>query len=123
MSSLWLVLAMDQSQFFAWLVQTTVRSLFIYEKMPQSTSYTDRLSSLTYDIIFIKSEMLLDLLFAKQGLTVSYEEIASALWPNIEDWSLYALSKEIQRLRDKIKSSGINTRLVNSQRKLGYSLS
>ncbi len=67
--------------------------------------------------------MLLDLLFAKQGLTVSYEEIAASLWPNNEDWSLYALSKEIQRLRDKIKSSGINTRLVNAKRKLGYSLS
>ena len=70
-----------------------------------------------------KEEMLLDLLFAKQGLTVSYEEIASVLWPDDDDWSLYALSKEIQRLRDKIKGSGINTRLILAHRKLGYSLS
>ena len=70
-----------------------------------------------------KEEMLLDLLFAKQGLTVSYEEIASVLWPNNDDWSLYALAKEIQRLRDKIKNSGINTRLVHAHRKRGYSLS
>jgi DNA-binding response OmpR family regulator len=70
-----------------------------------------------------KEEMLLDLLFAKQGLTVSYEEIASVLWPKDDNWSLYALAKEIQRLRDKIKISGINTRLILAHRKLGYSLS
>lgn len=69
-----------------------------------------------------KEEMLLDLFLTKRGLTVSYEEIASVLWPNNDDWSLYALSKEIQRLRDKIKSNGINTRLIHAHRKLGYSI-
>lgn len=69
-----------------------------------------------------KQQILLDLLLAKRGLTVIYEEIASALWPNSDDWSLYALSKEIQRLREVIKNSGINTPLILAHRKIGYSL-
>ena len=69
-----------------------------------------------------KQQILLDLLLTKRGLTVSYEEIAASLWPNNEDWSLYALTKEIQRLRDKIKKCDINSQLIHAHRKLGYSI-
>lgn len=70
-----------------------------------------------------KQQILLDLFLTKRGLTVSCDEIASALWPSNEDWSLYAIAKEIQRLRDKIKKCGINSPLILAHRKLGYSIS
>lgn len=70
-----------------------------------------------------KQQILLDLFLAKRGLTVSYEEIAVALWPGNNDWSLYALTKEIQRLREMIKSYGISAPLILAHRKQGYSVS
>ena len=70
-----------------------------------------------------KQQILLDLFLAKRGLTVSYEEIAVALWPGNNDWSLYALTKEIQRLRDSLKSCGISAPLILAHRKQGYSVS
>jgi len=88
------------------------------EKHGSSYLYGDtKISDLT-----TKQQILLDLLLTKRGLTVSYEEIAASLWPDNEDWSLYALTKEIQRLREKIKSSGINSPLIHAHRKLGYSI-
>lgn len=67
-------------------------------------------------------KLLLDLLFTKRGQTVKFDEIAAVLWPSYEDWSLYAVVKAVERLRKRIKDSGINLPVIHTQRRIGYSL-
>lgn len=69
-----------------------------------------------------QEQKLLDLFRAKRGLTASYEEIANVLWPANPDWSLYAITKAVERLRSQIKNAGINTPVILAHRKIGYSL-
>ncbi|MBP9702745.1 winged helix-turn-helix domain-containing protein [Candidatus Woesebacteria bacterium] len=102
----------------AYLSSLGISGVLRLEKLSSSYSYGDtKISDLT-----TKQQILLDLLLVRRGLTVSYDEIAASLWPDDEDWSLYAITKEVQRLRDKIKSCGINSPLIHAHRKLGYSI-
>lgn len=102
----------------AYLTSLGISGVLRLEKRGSSYLYGDtKISDLT-----TKQQILLDLLLARRGLTVSYDEIASALWPDNEDWSLYAITKEVQRLRDQIKSCGISNPLILAHRKLGYSI-
>ncbi len=70
-----------------------------------------------------QEQKLLDLLYTHRQQTVSYEDIAQSLWPEDEDWTLYAVVKAVERLRHAIRESGIATPLILAHRKLGYSLS
>ncbi|MBU0569949.1 helix-turn-helix domain-containing protein [Patescibacteria group bacterium] len=73
---------------------------------------------------FTKSECdVLSLLNQKKGQIVDIEEIANSLWKEKidEKFSLYAISKTMQRLRSKVKkSTGYN--LIHCQRGKGYIL-
>lgn len=69
-----------------------------------------------------RQQKLLEVLLAKRGQTVTYDELALVMWPNGEDFSLWAIVKEIARVRKCLKSAGINHPVLQSHRKLGYSL-
>lgn len=67
-------------------------------------------------------QKLFNLLLAARGKTITYETIAQTLWPDNNDWSLYAMSQAIARLRKKITASGITRPTIHASRKVGYSL-
>jgi hypothetical protein len=67
-------------------------------------------------------QKLLELLLTKRGQTTSYDEIANLLWPNGENFSLFAISKEIERLRKRIKAAGVIPAVIHTHRKVGYSI-
>lgn len=66
---------------------------------------------------------LLKLLIDHQGQTVGNDQIADTLWPSGENYSLWAIVKEIARIRHCITESGLPASLLQSHRKVGYILS
>ncbi|MBP9817417.1 helix-turn-helix domain-containing protein [Candidatus Shapirobacteria bacterium] len=78
--------------------------------------------SIKIDQLTPRQSKLLKLLIKKYGEVVSNDQIADALWPNGENYSLWAIVKEIARIRACIVSSGLPGSLLQSHRKLGYSL-
>jgi hypothetical protein len=72
-----------------------------------------------------KSELVVfNLLLERKNRVVSHEEIAIVLWKEKVEgkFSLYAISKTIERLRKKLENSGIENNLIHSQRGVGYLL-
>ena len=71
-----------------------------------------------------QEKKILELLIANRGAIVDYNQIAEIMWEeNTEEkFSLYAISKIIERVRNKIQSSGIKPNLIHSQRGVGYVL-
>lgn len=67
---------------------------------------------------------LLDLLINKSPQLVTMDEIGDLLFRNNPDgFSLYAVSKSIQRLRDKLEKHGISGSFIQTKRGEGYLLS
>ena len=54
----------------------------------------------------------------------TFEEIGKAMWGNnwAKNYSLYAISKAIQRLRKKLHKNGFPTEVIHTERKKGYML-
>ena len=67
---------------------------------------------------------ILELFLANRASIVNYNQIAEIMWKeNTEEkFSLYAISKIIERIRNKIQNSGIKPNLIHSQRGVGYVL-
>lgn len=58
----------------------------------------------------------------KPGTLVSFDEAALAIWNSDVDekFSLYALAKIVESLRDKIRKFGIKRQVIHTKRKQGY---
>lgn len=69
-----------------------------------------------------REKKLLDLLVAKSPQIVTFDEINELLTNNYEQFSLYAISKSIQRLRDRLEKSGISGSFIQTKRGEGYML-
>lgn len=71
-----------------------------------------------------KEAELLEVLKTSEGKVVEFDQIYDIVWPDkcAEDYSLYAINKLAQRLRETLKENGINTELIHTQRGLGYYL-
>lgn len=69
-----------------------------------------------------REKKLLDLLTAKSPQIVTFDEINELLTNNYEQFSLYAISKSIQRLRDRLEKSGISGSFIQTKRGEGYLL-
>lgn len=67
-------------------------------------------------------ELLLEVLLANYGSTVSNAQIITSLWPKNNEITDWAVTKQIQRLRDKLKKSGITHPVIQAHRSQGYSL-
>ncbi len=67
---------------------------------------------------------MLDILKEHRNEVVSFEDIASRIWGehNVEKFSLYALSKILERLRKKLVENGIDESVIHTQRGVGYCL-
>jgi hypothetical protein len=71
----------------------------------------------------LRQQNLLQLLINNYGQKVSLDDIAKILWPNDEDYSLWAMVKEIARIRKCLVNNNLPGSLIKSYRKIGYSLS
>jgi hypothetical protein len=69
-----------------------------------------------------KEQLLLEYFLVRRGKTVSYDSLADLLWPKGDNFSLFAIAKEIERLRAKIRDCGITSPVLLAHRKVGYSL-
>ena len=76
-----------------------------------------------------REKKLLDLLITKSPQIVTFDEINELLTNNLpagrqdyEQFSLYAISKSIQRLRDRLEKSGISGSFIQTKRGEGYLL-
>jgi hypothetical protein len=67
-------------------------------------------------------KQVLSLLVTKAPNIVTNEEIDMALHTNSDNFSLYAISKAIQRLRDHLEASGISGSIIQTKRGVGYVL-
>lgn len=67
---------------------------------------------------------LMNLLLVKRGTVVSYDDIAEVLWEKDADekFSLYAISKTVERLRTRVKSAGVFPDIIQTVRGTGYIL-
>lgn len=75
-------------------------------------------------IIGNSEKKLMNLLLLKRGRVVNYDEIADALWNDDADekYSLYAISKAIERLRTKVEENGVYSGIIQTVRGEGYIL-
>ena len=69
-----------------------------------------------------RQHKLLEVLVTKQGQTVEFDELADVMWPSGSNFSLWAIVKEIARIRKCLTISGVVAPVLQSHRKLGYSL-
>ncbi len=85
----------------------------------------DMVKMLGKDFPLVNSEKkLMSLLVLKRGAVVSYDEIAETLWEKDADekFSLYAISKTVERLRARVKSAGVFPDIIQTIRGTGYIL-
>ncbi|OGM12893.1 hypothetical protein A3A76_00505 [Candidatus Woesebacteria bacterium RIFCSPLOWO2_01_FULL_39_23] len=65
---------------------------------------------------------ILRLLIENADNVVTFDKIADYLFPDSANFSLYAISKTIQRLRDKLEENGISGSYIQTLRGRGYLL-
>lgn len=69
-----------------------------------------------------KERLILKKLIEKSNSVISFDEIADEIFQGEDNFSLYAISKTIQRLRDKLEENGISGSYVQTLRGKGYLL-
>lgn len=84
------------------------------------------------DMIFINGELpkkpftdpekkIIKSLIDKKGRLITNDELQDVLWEgNYDKYSLWALAKTIQRIREKIRSCGISSEIIQTVRGKGY---
>lgn len=110
----------------------TLRSKQNATLLESSTKFLTKISAPHIDSSTIKNvdtssftsreKKLLDLLIAKSPQIVTFDEINELLTNNYEQFSLYAISKSIQRLRDRLEKSGVSGSFIQTKRGEGYLL-
>lgn len=76
-----------------------------------------KISNLTFG-----EKCILTALIENKEAVVTYEDIASLVLQKDEAFSLYSISKRIQRLRDKLDSGGIGKHHIQTVRGVGFQL-
>lgn len=71
-----------------------------------------------------EEKIILKLLIENRNQIVTFSEISDALWKenSSEKFSMYAIAKVVERLREKIKEFGISVNVIHTQRGQGYVL-
>lgn len=76
------------------------------------------------NILTVKERILFDLLKHAEGKLVDFNMIGDSLWSNNEDkFSLYAITKLIEGLRVKMRSTGFDSSILKTSKGQGYFLS
>lgn len=69
-----------------------------------------------------KEHLLLEVLLTKRPQTTTFDEIMDNIWPNNQEITQWAITKQVQRLREKLKQNGINIPIIQAGRGVGYSI-
>ncbi len=69
-------------------------------------------------------EKVFKLLIKNKNQLCSFDQIGEAIWQekSYESFSLWAISKLIQRLRSRLQASSLSPTLIQTQRGQGYAL-
>ena len=67
-------------------------------------------------------KIILRLLIQKAGGVVTFDEFGNELFKDENDFSLYAISKNIERIRNKLEANGISGSYIQTLRGKGYVL-
>ena len=130
----WLMNETVLSKFFARPHKSmyTLRSKQNASLLEMSTKFLAKIGAPNIDSFTVKNidtssftgreKKLLDLLIAKSPQIVTFDEINELLTNNYEQFSLYAISKSIQRLRDRLEKSGVSGSFIQTKRGEGYLL-
>lgn len=70
----------------------------------------------------LRQQLLVEKFIVKPTKTLTYDEIATVLWPKGEDFSLWAIVKEIARIRKVCRNNNIHLSVLHAHRKIGYTL-
>jgi DNA-binding response OmpR family regulator len=70
-----------------------------------------------------RQRQIFKLFITNFGQIISGDQIADVMWPDGSNFSPWAIVKEIARIRKHIIDAGISGHILQSHRKLGYSLS
>lgn len=81
-----------------------------------------RLFQKPLDVLSASESNLIRVLIENQNQVVDFDTIGTMLFKNEDDFSLFAISKTIQRLRDKLESMGISGSYIQTLRGKGYLL-
>lgn len=65
---------------------------------------------------------LLSVLVVNQGQTVDYDTLLSNVWPNQEEINESSVTKQVERLRQKLSQYHVPRRAIQAQRGFGYML-
>jgi len=72
--------------------------------------------------ISIREQKILRMMIEKNNTIVAIDELADLLFNNDEEFSLAAIAKTIQRLRDKLEQNGVSGSFIQTLRGQGYIL-
>ncbi len=72
------------------------------------------------DFLTVKEEAVFRLMLEKTPTVVSFDEIGNILWSDLEKFSLQAIAKLIERIRGKLRLSGLNKDVLFTRRGKGY---
>ncbi len=74
------------------------------------------------EILTFKEKSIMRLLIDSKNKLVDFDEIGSYIFDHEDDFSLWAIAKFIQRLRDKLEKNGISGSFIQTVRGQGYIL-
>lgn len=110
----------------------TARAIQKAKLLQESENYMRKIGAPSIDNSAIKQidissfsareKELFNLLLTKSPALVTMDEIGEKLFTNPNDFSLYAISKSIQRLRDRLEQNGISGSFIQTKRGEGYLL-
>lgn len=88
------------------------------------TTDTSTLKNLvTNGVLSPREKEILQLLLSHSPQVVTFDEIGDILFSkNPDNFSLYAITKQVQRLRDKLEKNGISGSFIQTKRGKGYLL-
>ncbi len=109
-------LLQDSEEFYKKLGLPVNKSVFSIEGT-EPMIYKIRLNNLTPT-----EKTILKLLIEKANNIASFDDLGNLLFKSEDDFSLYAISKQIERLRNKLEENGISGSYIQTLRGQGYIL-
>ena len=77
--------------------------------------------NISYELLAVE-QRILALLIEHKNNVISYDQIADTIWTNDDDYSLWAIQKTVQRLREKLALLDVMDFQIRTARKKGYIL-
>ncbi len=96
--------------------------LFSNKKMFSLNGLTPEINKRPVENLSATEKVILRLLIQKAGGIISFDELGNELFKDEGDFSLYAITKSIERLRNKLEANGVSGSYIQTLRGKGYLL-